>query len=68
MASITKSDYGEGSRFVFKTGKVPVELKQYNYKTTDIFKKTFKSVSNNKLGKIIERPSGSVSGLSLIHI
>jgi hypothetical protein len=68
MASITKSDYGEGSRFVFKTGKVPVELKQYNYKTTDIFKKTFKSVSNNKLGKIIERPSGSVSGPDIAYL
>ena len=60
MASITKQDYGEGSRFVFKPGKVPSELKTYNYKPgTDILVKTFVPVQNGKLGETIERPKGS---------
>jgi len=60
MASITKQDYGEGSRFVFKPGKVPSELKTYNYKPgTDILTKTFVPVQNGKLGETIERPKGS---------
>ena len=60
MASITKEDYGEGSKFVFKPGKVPSELKTYNYKPgTDILIKTFEPVQNGKLGETIERPKGS---------
>ena len=68
MASITKSDYVEGSKFVFKTGKVPVELKQYNYRSTDIFKKTYKPVTNGKMGQVIERPKGSFTGPDMAYL
>lgn len=60
MASITKQDYGEGSKFVFKPGKVPAELRNYNYSPgKDILIKTFEPVQNGKLGETVERPKGS---------